>query len=643
MATKKKLLQAAAGAAGGGAALNVEDVFSTYLYTGNNSTQTITNGIDLAGEGGMVWIKERSTSGSDHGIHDTERGVKNPIFTNLTDAENSYYSTNNLGITSFNSNGFTVASGSNFNDSGDTAASWTFRKAPKFFDVVTYTGNGVSGRTVSHNLGSVPGCIFIKRTSSTEDWVVYHVGADATSPEDYYFKLNTTAARIDSTAAFNDTAPTSTEFTVGNNGDVNANGETFVAYLFAHNDGDGEFGPDGDADIIKCGSFTASAGNEVDLGFEPQWVIVKSTESTADWYMFDTMRGWGADQGSDDAWLSSNTNGAETNNTNSLGLTPTGFTSFNGGDDTYIYIAIRRGPMAVPESADEVFGVATRDATPPAFNTSFDVDMSIYQSNVTSPDDTFNSARIMQGDVLKTNTTDNAISGGTGFVYDYSRGWYGPTSANSNAYSWMWGRAPNFFDVVAYTGNGTASQTINHNLGVVPEMIWIKTRDNAPLNDNWIVYHKDRSADQKGWYLNATSAEQNVASISGTPTDTQMVVENQYTSNASGTYIAYLFASLAGVSKVGSYTGNGSSQTIDCGFSSGSRFVLIKGLTVATPWLLYDSTRGITSGNDPYILLDSKSGSSTTDYIDPDSSGFIVNNNVWVNNNGSDYIFYAIA
>ena len=69
---------------------------------------------------------------------------------------------------------------------------------------------------------------------------------------------------------------------------------SFVAYLFAHNDGDGEFGPDGDADIIKCGSYTGNGsanGPEIDLGFEPQWVLIKAQQSTGNWFMFDTMRG----------------------------------------------------------------------------------------------------------------------------------------------------------------------------------------------------------------------------------------------------------------------------------------------------------------------------------------------------------------
>ena len=155
--------------------LNVEDVFSTYLYTGNGTSQTITNGIDLSGEGGLVWSKARSQA-YPNAFFDTERGALKYLDSGSTSAEIT--GTNNL--TAFNSNGFTLGADSNWviNKSGTDYCTWTFRKAPKFFDVVTYTGNSTAGRTVSHNLGSVPGMIVIKAISGTaagnQEWIVYH-------------------------------------------------------------------------------------------------------------------------------------------------------------------------------------------------------------------------------------------------------------------------------------------------------------------------------------------------------------------------------------------------------------------------------------------------------------------------------------
>ena len=142
----------------------IEDVFSTYLYTGNGSTQTITNGIDLAGKGGLVWIKGRSL-GYSHYLANTNRGASKYLATNRSDAEN-YNGNYTDTLTSFNSNGFSLGADSlgSVNTSGDTYTSWTFRKQAKFFDVVTYTGNG-SDQNIPHNLGSVPGFVVVKRTS----------------------------------------------------------------------------------------------------------------------------------------------------------------------------------------------------------------------------------------------------------------------------------------------------------------------------------------------------------------------------------------------------------------------------------------------------------------------------------------------
>lgn len=142
-------LMSAAGAAE--ERIYVDDVFSIDLYDGTGSAQTITNGIDLSGEGGMVWAKSR-TSSRHHIVSDTERGTGKVLFTNL----DSGTDTDSTTITSYNSNGFTMGSSAyKMNTSGEDFCSWTFRKCPGFFDIVTYTGNGSNGRTISHSLGSV--------------------------------------------------------------------------------------------------------------------------------------------------------------------------------------------------------------------------------------------------------------------------------------------------------------------------------------------------------------------------------------------------------------------------------------------------------------------------------------------------------
>ena len=181
MTSAKKLLEAAAGNAGG-AGLDVAEVFRTFLYTGNASTQTITNGIDLSGEGGLVWIKGRTGSAKYNTLTDSERGDGKSLFTEFTNAEVSSSPAN----VAFNSSGFSINSNQqNLNGNGEDICSWTFRKAKKFFDVVTYTGNG-SNRAIAHNLGSVPGMIIVKQTDGTTIWPVYHRGVNGgTNPENY--------------------------------------------------------------------------------------------------------------------------------------------------------------------------------------------------------------------------------------------------------------------------------------------------------------------------------------------------------------------------------------------------------------------------------------------------------------------------
>jgi hypothetical protein len=206
----------------------------------------------------------------------------------------------------------------------------------------------------------------------------------------------------------------------------------------------------------------------------------------------------------------------------------------------------------------------------------------------------------------------------------------------------MFRRAPSFFDEVCYTGTGSAA-TINHNLGVVPDLIIIKNRGSA---SNWAV--NVRIVNTNNWVFNLEedSARSNSALFSSAPTSTTMTFTGAQVNATSSLYVAYLFATCAGVSKVGSYTGNGSSQTIDCGFSAGARFVLIKRNNDIGDWYVWDTARGIVSGNDPHLSLNTTAAEVTTDdTIDTNSTGFVVNQVAATNVNVSSgtYIFLAIA
>ena len=639
MATKKKMLEAAAGtAAAGGASLDITEVFSTYLYTGNTSTQTITNGIDLDGEGGMTWIKSRTSANTAY-IYDTERGATTSVTPSDAYAQESSGTT----LTAFNSNGFSLGSANKVNGSSNNYASWTFRKAPKFFDCVTYTGTGVA-KAIAHNLGSVPGMIIVKNTSNTANWRVYH----RSTGELGGMVLNDTSAFADFAGYWNDVSPTDTEFTVGWNNEVNADTQTYVAYLFAHNDsGDGEFGPDGDQDIIKCGSYTgngSTAGPEIDLGFEPQWMLTKRADSGSFWNLVDVSRGWTADGN----WkvLYANLSDAEADgSSNTYALNSTGFkvtstsSSYNASGGTYIYMAIRRGPLAPPEAGTEVFAPAlTNSGSLPNFNSGFVTDFGMQKTQTSGA--WYNYSRLTGTGYMGSDRAD-AENSSSGTTWDFMDGF---GSGSSNSYlGWMWKRAPSYFDAVAYTGTGSA-RTVSHNLGVAPEMIWAKRRDAAV---SWPVFHK-QTGSSKRLFLNSANAEDSNTTTWNAvdPTATDFTVGNYTGANASGgNYIAYLFASLDGVSKVSSYTGNGSSQTINAGFTAGARFILIKRTDSTGDWYVWDTVRGIVAGNDPHLSLNTTAAEVSDDSIDPDSSGFIVNQISATNINVSSatYIYYAVA
>jgi hypothetical protein len=225
----------------------------------------------------------------------------------------------------------------------------------------------------------------------------------------------------------------------------------------------------------------------------------------------------------------------------------------------------------------------------------------------------------------------------------------GMTNASEPDIYWMFRRAPGYFDEVCYTGNG-ATQNITHNLGVAPELMVVKKRSVGGTS-NWAVYASPLANADAYLFLNSTAAVATSSALwnSTAPTSTVFSLGASTNINQNGeTAIAYLFATCAGVSKVGSYTGNNADgRIIDCGFTTGARFVLIRRTDDAAQWAVWDSARGIVSGNDPYLLLNlTVAEISGFDDVDTTSTGFIVNATspgTPVNVAGANYIFLAIA
>lgn len=598
----------------------VDDVFSAYVRTGTGADVTVNTNIDMT-KGYMLWTKGRSGA-TDHAIYDSARGVTFDLASNLTSAQ----TTQSTGLKSVSGTGHTIGSLEKMNTNAATYVDWVFRKAPKFFDVVTYTGDGTSNRQIAHSLGVDPGMVIVKRTDSTGSWFVQHRSANGgTSDWEYRLLLESTT----NIANVGWPDPTSSIFHVSDG--INLSNATYVAYLFAHD-------PSAEG-IIKCGSFTTDgSGNAtVNLGWEPQFSMVKASSTTSNWIMLDSMRGW--NMSANDATLLANTSGAETVATERGNPTATGF-DFKGGtaSQTYIYLAIRR-PNKPPTTGTQVYNASTASGVVSA---GFPVDLHIGATRAGAANNHAVHSRLVGGTKELVTSSTAAEAAITDLGFDSMTGLR--ASLPAGGVNHFFRRATGFMDVVCDTGTGVA-HAIAHNLTKVPELIIRKSRSAAT---QWEVWHSALAATEK-LVLNSNAAKATDATAwnSTPPTATQFTVGTGANVNANAaTFVTYLFATLAGISKVGSYTGNGSSQTIDCGFGTGARFVLIKRTDATGDWYVWDSVRGIIAANDPHLSLNTTAAEVTTDdSVDPDASGFIVNQNTAtnINVNGGQYIFLAIA
>ena len=691
MANWKKLASGAAGAAGAGGPLYGDDVFSVDKYTGNSSgttgTTTITNGINLSGEGGLVFFTPR-TQVSHKAWMDTVRGGTKELITTTSTIENTAAS--GTGVT-FNSNGFSTTGSyfynSNTNTNNQDYVAYTFRKAPNFFDIVEYTGNG-SSQTISHNLGTVPGMIIVKARDRAENWAVWHRGLNQSYSAGYRVWLNQDVQQASSTlwgnynssTGTNGFLPTSTEFTVGNGTETNNNGTNFIAYIFAHHDGTGTFGENEDEDIISCGYYEGNSNNtgvyvNNEINFEPQFVLIKRVDAgNSDWVVVDDISGAPASYSTAKGTKFTLTNDTQQETNISSGwvdfypdyFRPAGNNSqINANYGRYIYVAIRRKHKP-PSSADEVFDIFTRNGTGSTAkysSLSFAPDMAIVKGAGNNIEPYFGT-RFQYQDFLYLSESygesgyTNEITRWNGNGVEYGNSANAGLTNNSNSLShpyvnWMWARRPKFFDVVHWRGTG-GSVNLKHNLGVAPEMMWFKNRTRSM---DFIAYSTDVGVNAET-YLAVNQQHDagggpygNVAYVNATPTATELRsvgadgVGSARLNNNGDDFIAVLFASLAGVSKVGTYTGNGSSQTIDCGFSNGSKFVMVKRTDNDGNWGHVNTLRGINTGNDPTFFFNFAAAENTSfDVIDTASSGFIVNDvGTYWNENGGTYLFYAIA
>ena len=660
--------------------------FSTTLYTGNGGTQSIATGVDLSGGNeGLVWLKSRA-SGS-HYLFDTVRGATKYLISH--DAA-SGQTTDANSLTAFTSTGFNLGSASGSNANSTNFVSWTWKSAANYFDVVTYTGNNTL-RTIAHNLGSVPGMIWIRRIDSGDFWFVHH----RTRGAGKQLRLNTNGGENADTGTMNNTAPTSSVFTVGaSNNHVNAAGGEYIAYLFAHN-----------TDTISCGEYSgngSATGPTVDIGFEPQWLLVKRVDSSDGWAIVDSQRGF--DTSGSINLVRANDNGAEQTadrvKTNSSGFQiVTTDNEWNNSSGTYIYMAVKK---AVNESVLDLSTGSVFNFTPTT-NTSIKLTNPAPSGTVSQATLVYNSqdtagvADKFSADTYTGNNTTNQITNGlnlsgdgglvwlkcrsnTGsqMIFDTNRGRavnlqpdtsagqdtfsattglvsfnsdgftlgannYGSTNNDGRTFiAWSWKKAAGFFDVITYTGTQDGDKTLSHNLGSAPGMVFIKK---IASGNDWYVYHRSRGTG-KYLYLNLDNAEASGSIVTAASSSSITVSQSNGFNSNGDDYIAYLFGhSDSGPIQCGQYTGNGNSTGPEVNLGFEPQFLMVKRADTAGPgWNVYDNARGVsTSGNDKELVWNTSAAEVDAERLKFTSTGFQPTVSTGQINGSGDYIYMAIA
>ena len=332
--------------------------FQTLLYTGNGgASRALTNTGNSDLQPDWLWNKKRNADRS-HTLTDSSRGLTKYNEADDAGAEGTF--TNK--VLSVQSDGFTVGDNSSVNANNDTYVAWQWKanggttssntdgsitstvqaNTTAGFSIVTYTGNGTAGATFGHGLGVVPSWILVKGRDDVRNWAVYH-HKNTDAPETEILNLNNTNATVDNANRWNDTAPTSTLITIKQSGEVNVSGEKYIAYCFAEKEGYSKFG-------IYKGNGNAD-GSFIYLGFKPSWVMIKRTDSTSSWHMWDNKRE-DYEGNPNNSALRADSSGVENDTTDySIDFLSNGFKLRNASDldnassGKFIYMAFAEQPL----------------------------------------------------------------------------------------------------------------------------------------------------------------------------------------------------------------------------------------------------------------------------------------------------------
>ncbi len=332
------------------------DFFNTVLWEGNDVDDRAISGVGFQPD--WVWIKNRDVAEA-HNLYDVIRGAEQQLYSNSGDVE---FDRGVYGLKSFTSNGFTLGTGGEVNDSSEKYVAWNWlaggspssnsngsitssvsANTKAGFSIVTYTGNATAGATVGHGLSKTPEMYIVKSRSLGTGWVTYHKDM-ASSPEDGYLVLNGSDAFFD-TIVWNDTPPTSSVFSLAPSGYSSNNASaTYVAYCFHSVEGYSSVGS-----WTGTGSSSGTPGPYVYTGFRPAWVMLKRTDSTGNWWMLDNKR-----DPFNEALRSLRANGTDVEDgysgnfldfySNGFGVRTSG-TQVNASGGNYVYLAFADQPF----------------------------------------------------------------------------------------------------------------------------------------------------------------------------------------------------------------------------------------------------------------------------------------------------------
>jgi hypothetical protein len=648
--------------------------FNAVLYTGNQSARSIAVGF----EPGFTWIKERNDTDA-HFLQDSVRGSTYTLYSNNMAAQFN----ETQAVTSFTSTGFNLGTYTGTNTTNNTYVAWNFKAGGAAvantdgtissqvsvnntlgFSIAKYTGTAVNGATVGHGLDAAPEIVFIKNLSGSSHWksIMAPLGAG------YALYLNLNIAAV--SGQWNNTLPTTSVFTLDTDSNDNGNGSEHIAYCFASKPG-----------FSKVGSYTgngSTSGPMVQTGFEPAFVMLKcTTASGTSWRIVDNKRNTSNPRSK---YLEPQSTQVE-QTYDQLNFYSNGFqvittdTSINASGSNVLYLAIAAdGSTATPSLANsfatEIYTGNGNNQT--ITNVGFNSNFTWTKSRTETTDNWLFDTMRGSGNYISSDSTGANISVWSNYgvhfdttngftVKDDSSGGYYMNKPSATYVTWNWkavgtpaintdGSTTSLvsanqaagFSVVEYAGPSALNP--GHGLGGTPDLIITK---GASAVEDWYIYN---SINGTGKYLSFTRNDQGggtgrdgIQSNANTFSTVNATSFTTQVTSASLTYIAYCFKSISGYSKVGSYTGNGSSTgpIVTTGFQT--NFVLIKRTDGTSNWNIYDTARDASNPSGPPLypnLNNAEAGSQAVNFLSTGFQPAFAGGDI--NENNGTYIYLAI-